>query len=104
MELNNTKCKHFESSFKEGRCPFIEVCSDNCVFVWKNLYDIDILEKYKDLKSGYDDLEDSYDTLQTRYNAFEQEYDSLQDDYNNLEKDYETLCNKIENEIDEGDL
>lgn len=109
MELNDTKCKHFESSFKEGRCPFIEVCNDNCVFVWKSLYDKDTLEQYKELTDKYDDLEsdhsdleDSYADLEREYDNLQSGYDSLQDDYNKLEEDYETLCSKIEN--NEGEL
>lgn len=101
MELNDTKCKHFESSFKEGRCPFTEVCNDNCVFVWKKLYDENLLGDYLQMAEDVEKLTDELECTeedcqkwQKDYDELQADYDNLQEDYNNLEEDY----NKLESE------
>lgn len=40
LELNCTNCHNFKKAMELGRCPFISVCNEDCVFVWKNTYEV----------------------------------------------------------------
>lgn len=33
------ECHNYEIFEKEGRCPLVTVCNEDCVFVWKAYYD-----------------------------------------------------------------
>ena len=35
----NPDCHNYKNYEEQGRCPLVSVCNENCVFVWKNIYD-----------------------------------------------------------------
>ena len=88
MNYNPTNCHNFQSAEKLGRCPLIAVCEDNCVYVWKNLYDSNSIKDY-DLE--IENLQDRIDELESEVNNYEEELN----DANNEASDWEEKYNDI---------
>lgn len=55
----NSSCHNYEIYKEKERCPLVSVCNEDCVFVWKALYDekIDICNpETEDLRDEVEDL------------------------------------------------
>ena len=62
MNCNPTNCHNFKNAEELGRCPFISVCTDDCVYVWKSFYDNS--DKERDYEFEIDNLQDEVEELQ----------------------------------------
>ena len=56
----NSDCHNYKIYEEKGRCPLAKVCDEDCVFVWKALYDgikeLPQDEEIQDLKYEIEDL------------------------------------------------
>ena len=63
----NSDCHNYEIYKDMGRCPLVSVCDEDCVFVWKALYDgskeSDKDVEIEDLKYQIEDLESEISNL-----------------------------------------
>ena len=68
----NPNCHNYEIYKNSGRCPLTSVCDEDCVFVWKALYD-GTKETDKDVE--IEDLEWKIDDLETEVQRLEDQLD-----------------------------
>lgn len=90
MEVS-CKCHNFKRAEEMGRCPLVCVCSDDCVFVWKEAYKA--LQEQEETESVID-IED-YNSLQKNYDELEEEKDEIQDKFDDLEFDYKNMIEEL---------
>ena len=85
------ECHNF-AKFSSDRCPFIAVCNEDCVYVWKEYYDS---------SSHRDYYEDTIEELEEKISDLERENNSLEEDKNIAENEAENWQIKYENMVDE---
>lgn len=90
MEIS-CKCHNFKRAEEMGRCPLVCVCSDDCVFVWKEAYKA--LQEQEETEPVID-IED-YNSLQKNYDELEEEKDEIQDKFDDLEFDYKNMIEEL---------
>lgn len=107
MELNRENCHNFNMAKKLGRCPFVSICEQDCVYVWKATYDnqqqyMSAEEKIEELENRISDLEnelnsseESTDQAISEAEDWEQSYNDMIDDLARIMNDesIEKLCN-----------
>lgn len=92
-----TNCHNFKKAMELGRCPFIPVCDENCVFVWKNAYDIanetpsisieELEDRISDLEREVDIVSEERDNAQSSAEDWESKYTEVLDDLAGILKD-----------------
>ena len=82
----NPDCHNYKLYEEQGRCPLVHVCDENCIFVWKALYD----EKINSSNSEVESLNDEVDDLKYEVDDLEYELESLNDEVDDLK--YELNC------------
>ena len=79
LQLIPKDCHNYDVFCTQGRCPLVAVCKENCVFVWKALYD------------GTKELNENTEIEYLKY-----EIEDLKTEIQHLEIQLEMADNKIE--------
>lgn len=105
LELNSTNCHNFKKAIGLGRCPLISVCNEDCVFVWKNTYDIaneapsisieELENRISDLEREVNVVSKERDDAQSSAEDWESKYTEVLDDLAGILKD--DSVEKLEN-------
>lgn len=77
----NPDCHNYEIYKDKDRCPLVSVCNDDCIFVWKALYDgtkeTDEAIEIEDLKYEIEDLKSEIFSLQNQLDMADNKIEEL---------------------------
>ena len=91
LELNSTNCHNFKKAIELGRCPLISVCNEDCVFVWKNNYEVSNEIPPVDIEG----LEDKISDLEREVNVVSKERDDAQSSAEDWESKYTEVLDDL---------
>ena len=113
LKLNETNCHNFKNAESIGRCPCVSVCTENCVYVWKECYSQlmnttstrnrleDALERINDLESELEDAQREIDSLQDA-EEYEDKYNYMKEELAGLLS--EESADKLYQKYSEGSV
>ena len=86
------ECHNF-AKFTSDRCPFISVCNEDCVYVWKAYYDSQ--KEQKATQSDIDELEEKISDLQSELNSMEEDKNNANYEAEQWESKYNELLDEL---------
>ena len=93
MELNRENCHNFNMAEKLGRCPFVSICEQDCVYVWKAAYDNQ--QQYMSAGDKIEELENRISDLENELNSFEESADQAISEAEDWEQSYNDMIDDL---------
>lgn len=82
IRLVPKNCHNYDSFCTQGRCPLVQVCNEDCMFVWKAYYDgtkeSPKDEEIEDLKYQVEDLESEVRELERQLSLADAKINELE--------------------------
>jgi hypothetical protein len=86
IQLVPEDCHNYKFFCKQGRCPLVSVCNEDCMFVWKAYYDgtkeLPQDEEIENLKDKIEDLEIDITNLEVQLNIADEKIEQLEAELN----------------------
>ena len=98
IQLVPKDCHNYDVFRTQGRCPLVDVCNEDCMFVWKKCYE--------DLNSStcksvdIEDLRDEIEYLQNEVSSLESDNDELYWKKDDIENQYKEIITDLANYLD----
>lgn len=98
IQLVPKDCHNYNVFCAQGRCPLVDVCNEDCMFVWKKCYE--------DLNSStcksvdIEDLRDEIEHLQNEVSSLESDNDELYWKKDDIENQYKKTITDLANHLD----
>lgn len=93
MELNRENCHNFNIAEKLGHCPFVSICEQDCVYVWKAAYDNQ--QQYMSAREKIEELENKISDLENELNSFEENADQAISEAEDWEQSYNDMIDDL---------
>ena len=98
IQLVPKDCHNYDVFCTQGRCPLVDVCNEDCVFVWKKCYE--------DLNSStcksvdIEELKEEIESLQIENSQLDSDYDEIYWEKDELENQYKEIITDLANHLD----
>ena len=98
LNLAPRDCNNYKEFSKQGRCPLVDVCNEDCIFVWRKCYEDLNSSPYKSL--DVEELKEEIESLQIENSQLDSDYDEIYWEKDDLENKYKTVITDLANHLD----
>lgn len=98
LQLAPKDCHNYKEFSKQGRCPLVSVCNEDCVFVWRKCYEDLNSSAYKSL--DVEELKEEIESLQIENSQLDSDYDEIYWQKDEIENQYKQIITDLANHLD----
>lgn len=98
IQLVPKDCYNYDSFCTQGRCPLVDVCNEDCIFVWRKCYEDLNNSTYKSL--DVEELKEEIESLQIENSQLDSDYDEIYWEKDELENQYKQMITDLANNLD----
>lgn len=102
IQLVPKDCHNYDVFAAQGRCPLVDVCNEDCMFVWKKCYEA--VNKNSARIDRYEDLIDEIESLRDEVASLESDNDELYWKKDEFENDYKTITEELAQVLTDGEF
>ena len=103
LKIAPDDCHNYKQFVGQGRCPLTDVCSEDCIFVWKKCYEA-MNENYSSKSKSYEDLIDEIEQLRDENASLESSNDELYWEKDELENNYKMVIEELARILDDKEF
>lgn len=98
LQLAPKDCHNYKEFSKQGRCPLVDVCNEDCIFVWRKCYEDLNSSIHKSL--DVEELREEIESLQIENSQLDSDYDEIYWEKDEIENQYKEMITDLAKHLD----